>query len=324
MCSYRSKEDDVNRISTSIFVANFPDSFKAKDLFHVCKQYGHVVDSFILLKRTKEGKRFGFVRFNNVFNVERLVSNLCTIWVDRLKFHANRARFDRAPLNRANAHVKNIAMPVKVTNHTACMGDGAMGGGKSYVNVVASNARSGYSKDACQNSYVGTVKKKIEFRQIMKEQHIPSLVLDDTCVLDYDYSLALVGKVSDFGLLNNIKTILIKEGFDNFVLKYLGGFWVIIEFLTKESLEKFKSHVGVGSWFISLEYAHNSFSIDERVVWVDIEGVPMNGDLFIELIYGKRFDLKVRDDEIQEKDDRHEEDDYDCIPDLSENLISMR
>nr|GEU66327.1 RNA-directed DNA polymerase, eukaryota [Tanacetum cinerariifolium] len=213
----------------------------AKDLFHVCKQYGHVVDSFIPLKRTKEGKRFGFVRFINVFNVERLVSNLCKIWVDRLKLHANRARFDRAPLNRANAHVKNIAMPVKVTNHTACMGDGAMGGKKSYVNVVASNARSGYSKDVGQNSYVGTVKKKIEFRQIMKEQHIPSLVLDDTCVLDYDYSLALVGKVSDF-----------------------------------ESLEKFKSHVGVGSWFISLEYAHNSFSVDERVVWVDIEGVPMN------------------------------------------------
>nr|GEW38540.1 putative RNA-directed DNA polymerase, eukaryota, reverse transcriptase zinc-binding domain protein [Tanacetum cinerariifolium] len=206
MGSYKSKEDDVNHIST-----------------------------------TKEGKRFGFVRFINVFNVERLVSNLCKIWVDRLKLHANRARFDRAPLNRANAHVKNIAMPVKVTNHTACMGDGAMGGKKSYVNVVASNARSGYSKDVGQNSYVGTVKKKIEFRQIMKEQHIPSLVLDDTCVLDYDYSLALVGKVSDF-----------------------------------ESLEKFKSHVGVGSWFISLEYAHNSFSVDERVVWVDIEGVPMN------------------------------------------------
>nr|GFA06525.1 RNA-directed DNA polymerase, eukaryota, reverse transcriptase zinc-binding domain protein [Tanacetum cinerariifolium] len=289
MGSYRSKENDVNRISTSIFVTNFPDSFKAKDLFHVCKQYRHVVDSFIPLKRTKEGKRFGFVRFINVFNVERLVSNLCTICVDRLKFHANRARFDRAPLNRANAHVKNIAMPVKFTNHTACMGDRAMGGGKSYVNVVASNARSRYSKDMGQNSYVGTVKKKIEFRQIMEEQHIPSLVLDDTCVLDYDYSLALVGKVSDF-----------------------------------ESLEKFKSHVGVGSWFISLEYAHNSFSIDERVVWVDIKGVPMNvwtNNMFTKIsakwiiVKGKVFWIRVKevsgwvlgfleeDDEVDESED---------------------
>ncbi|GKA06851.1 RNA-directed DNA polymerase, eukaryota, reverse transcriptase zinc-binding domain protein [Tanacetum coccineum] len=78
MGSFRSKEDDVAKISTSIFVSNFPDSVSAKDLFHSCKQYGHVVDSFIPMKRLKDGKRFGFVRFINVFNVERLVNNLCT------------------------------------------------------------------------------------------------------------------------------------------------------------------------------------------------------------------------------------------------------
>nr|GEX27353.1 RNA-directed DNA polymerase, eukaryota [Tanacetum cinerariifolium] len=36
-----------------------------------------------------------------------------------------------------------------------------------------------------------------------------------------------------------------------------------------ELLEKFKYHVGVGSWFSSLEYASNSFMIDERAVWED-------------------------------------------------------
>ncbi|GJZ87612.1 RNA-directed DNA polymerase, eukaryota [Tanacetum coccineum] len=57
MGSFRSKEDDVLKISTSIFVTNFPDSFSAKDLFHSCKQYGHVVDSFIPTKRTKDVER---------------------------------------------------------------------------------------------------------------------------------------------------------------------------------------------------------------------------------------------------------------------------
>nr|GEX94357.1 nucleotide-binding alpha-beta plait domain-containing protein [Tanacetum cinerariifolium] len=95
MGSFRSKEDDLSKISTSIFVSNFSESFSAKDLFHSCKQYGHVVYSFIPTKRMKDGKRFGFVRFINVFNVERLVNNLCTIWVGRLKLHANVARFKR-------------------------------------------------------------------------------------------------------------------------------------------------------------------------------------------------------------------------------------
>ncbi|GJZ11662.1 RNA-directed DNA polymerase, eukaryota, reverse transcriptase zinc-binding domain protein [Tanacetum coccineum] len=59
MGSYRSKEDDVSRISTSIYVSNFPESFSAKDLFHSCKQYGHVVDTFIPSKRSKDGKSCG-------------------------------------------------------------------------------------------------------------------------------------------------------------------------------------------------------------------------------------------------------------------------
>nr|GEV67123.1 hypothetical protein [Tanacetum cinerariifolium] len=37
-----------------------------------CKQYGHVVDAFIPTKHSKSGKKFGFVRFINVFNDEKL------------------------------------------------------------------------------------------------------------------------------------------------------------------------------------------------------------------------------------------------------------
>ncbi|GKE65017.1 nucleotide-binding alpha-beta plait domain-containing protein, partial [Tanacetum coccineum] len=69
---FRTKEDDVAKISTSIYVSNFPEVFSAKDLFHACKKYGHVIDSFIPFKKSKDGKRFGFVRFINVFNTERL------------------------------------------------------------------------------------------------------------------------------------------------------------------------------------------------------------------------------------------------------------
>ncbi|GJZ12967.1 RNA-directed DNA polymerase, eukaryota, partial [Tanacetum coccineum] len=82
MGSYRSKEDDVSKISTSIFVTNFPDTFSAKDLFHSCKTYGHVVDVFIPNKRSN---------------------------TDRLKFHANIARYHRTPMNANNTQVKNDA-----------------------------------------------------------------------------------------------------------------------------------------------------------------------------------------------------------------------
>nr|GEU60225.1 RNA-directed DNA polymerase, eukaryota [Tanacetum cinerariifolium] len=71
----------------------------------------------------------------------------------------------------------------------------------------------------------------------------------------------------------------------------MSGLEVLIEFCTKELLEKFKYHVGVGSWFSSLEYASNSFVIDERVVW---------GKLLFEedrknmSLYSKRICIKTK------------------------------
>nr|GEZ74052.1 nucleotide-binding alpha-beta plait domain-containing protein [Tanacetum cinerariifolium] len=50
-----SKEDDVMKISTTMFVTNFPDESTAKELFHACSVYGHVVDSYIPNKRAKNG-----------------------------------------------------------------------------------------------------------------------------------------------------------------------------------------------------------------------------------------------------------------------------
>ncbi|GJT12476.1 RNA-directed DNA polymerase, eukaryota, reverse transcriptase zinc-binding domain protein [Tanacetum coccineum] len=102
MGSFITKEDDVAKISTSVFITNFPESCSANELFQSCKQYDHVVDTFIPTKRSKNGRRFGFVRFINVFNEERLVNNLCTVWIDHFKLHANIARFHRPPLKEKN------------------------------------------------------------------------------------------------------------------------------------------------------------------------------------------------------------------------------
>nr|GEY51827.1 nucleotide-binding alpha-beta plait domain-containing protein [Tanacetum cinerariifolium] len=57
MGNLRSKEDDVQNISTSVFVTNFPDQFGTKDLWLSCKAYGHVVDAYILDRRSKAGNK---------------------------------------------------------------------------------------------------------------------------------------------------------------------------------------------------------------------------------------------------------------------------
>nr|GEV40628.1 putative RNA-directed DNA polymerase, eukaryota, reverse transcriptase zinc-binding domain protein [Tanacetum cinerariifolium] len=126
MGRYTTKEEDVAKISTSLFITNFPESTSAKELFNVCKQYGHVVDTFIPTKRSKEGKRFGFVRFINVFSVKSLVNNLCTVWIDRLKLHANFARFNRASVNSHNHATQNVGGSKSNHNNTAMNDNGEL------------------------------------------------------------------------------------------------------------------------------------------------------------------------------------------------------
>ncbi|GJS85770.1 RNA-directed DNA polymerase, eukaryota [Tanacetum coccineum] len=135
MGSKRTKEDDVLKISTSVFVTNFPEQTSAKDLWNACKQYGHVVDAFIPNKRSKVGKRFGFVHFIKVFDVERLVGNLCTVWISRHRIHANAARFYR-PKGSTSSHQPAMKGKIRDSSIGNTKDNGHRDDVSSYANVV--------------------------------------------------------------------------------------------------------------------------------------------------------------------------------------------
>ncbi|GJV25965.1 RNA-directed DNA polymerase, eukaryota, partial [Tanacetum coccineum] len=57
---------------------------------------------------------------------------------------------------------------------------------------------------------------------------------------------------------------------------YLGTLWVLLELNTFETREKLLQHVGAKSWFHVLQSATHDFVSKERIVWVDIEGIPLH------------------------------------------------
>nr|GEW94898.1 RNA-directed DNA polymerase, eukaryota, nucleotide-binding alpha-beta plait domain protein [Tanacetum cinerariifolium] len=105
--------DHACAIARSIFVTNFPDSTSSKDLWKLCLSYGTVVDVYIPNRRSKAGKMFAFVRFIKVDNVDRLVGNLCTLWIGRMHLHAIVVRFERTP-----SQVPRPSQPVRKATHT--------------------------------------------------------------------------------------------------------------------------------------------------------------------------------------------------------------
>nr|GEW78030.1 retrotransposon protein, putative, Ty1-copia subclass [Tanacetum cinerariifolium] len=249
-----NSKDAVSKVSTSIFVTNFPDSFSAKDLFHTCKVYGHVVDSFIRVKRTKGGKRFGFVRFINVFSVDRLVNNLCTIWMDRLKLHANVARFQRLSVNEPKPHVPNLSGGCRRSPDSTRAFKGDLAKDRAFASVV----------EGCKAPLSSDVDSS------------PTIVLDEDCLNTKELSCSLMGKVKEFSALSNIKNALSVEGFSDITIQYMGEFWILLDFSSPESKEAFIACQGACSWFSMLRQASSDFVNVGRIMWVEVEVVPFS------------------------------------------------
>ncbi|GJX97797.1 RNA-directed DNA polymerase, eukaryota [Tanacetum coccineum] len=139
--SYRSKKDQTQSISQSIFLTNFPDHVMAHDIWKVCNDYGIVVDAFIPYKKSKA---------------------------------------ERKPY---------------ATSHPSTTNE--RNSPSSYVSILKSG----------------------KMNNVMSNQVLPSLILDDSCILDRDFSLSL-----------------------------MGGLWVLIETVSISAKEKLLNHTGSVYW----------------------------------------------------------------------------
>ncbi|GJR25119.1 RNA-directed DNA polymerase, eukaryota [Tanacetum coccineum] len=124
------------------------------------------------------------------------------------------------------------------------------------------------------NSYAYVVKGS-QSENVNLENN-PVLMLDDSCLNQQDYTCCLMGKVKEFASLSNLKVVIANNGFDNIALKYMGGYWVMIKFQSDEAKKIFQSNAGIGTWFTKIQQASNDFFVKGRVVWVEIEGIPLN------------------------------------------------
>nr|GEU51925.1 RNA-directed DNA polymerase, eukaryota, nucleotide-binding alpha-beta plait domain protein [Tanacetum cinerariifolium] len=204
----------------------------------VCNDYGTVVDVFTPFKKSKAGKRFAFVRFIKVKDLDRLVENLCTIWIGRFHIHVNVARFHR-PLKPNSPTPREPNLGTSKNSFASVLKEGSLSPVKDFVNSE------------------------------------PARVLDDPCIKEHDFSLSLMCKVKTVSAIPNLPIILSNEGFDNINITYLGGMWVLFAMDSLESKDKLLNHTGVNSWFLTIKKAYNSFVCDERITWVSIEGLPI-------------------------------------------------
>ncbi|PWA17119.1 nucleotide-binding alpha-beta plait domain-containing protein [Artemisia annua] len=191
-----------------------------------------------LLGYPRKVKKFAFVRFTRVSNIDVLVGNLNTIWIRKFKLRFNLARFQRGSINGG-------AKVVEQKQHVRVNVPATSSFSRSFAAAVSNEARS------------HKVDKNMEDK--------PAMVIDDKCMLDKNSKLTLVGKVKKFDSLPNLRIIFNDEGFENVLIRYLGGFWVCLEFIDIHARDNFQSHEGMKKWFSDVHSWTNEFRVDERV-----------------------------------------------------------
>ncbi|GKV10219.1 hypothetical protein SLEP1_g21617 [Rubroshorea leprosula] len=80
--------------ATSYFFTNYPDDWSYDEMWRTFLRYGRVYDIYASNRKSKNGSRFGFVRFLGVKDKKELESKLDQIWVGGWKLWVNRPRYD--------------------------------------------------------------------------------------------------------------------------------------------------------------------------------------------------------------------------------------
>jgi len=79
----------------SFYFTNFPDSMNMVQLRQLFEVYGMLSDVYIAKKQNYRGQVYGFLRFLNVKNIDKLAIALNNVWIGQCRIWAREARFDK-------------------------------------------------------------------------------------------------------------------------------------------------------------------------------------------------------------------------------------
>ncbi|GJS17265.1 hypothetical protein Tco_0411737 [Tanacetum coccineum] len=206
------------------------------------------------------GKQFGFVRFIGIKNEELLVKSLASIWIGNHHVYAAVARYQLSNAqhvaSKGVAEVRNNTrkQEVKYDNHSVKHST-HVNSSRSYASIVHGMDRSkGDSKSSD--------------KKVLNLTELDLIRVNDT-------TKDVMVKVKVVGSMINIHRICRNEGFINLKVHHIGGLWTWVQFENAEACMNFKANATLRQVFASIKLILKNFILDERVIWIEINGLPL-------------------------------------------------
>ncbi|GJS61759.1 hypothetical protein Tco_0656543 [Tanacetum coccineum] len=90
-----------------------------------------------------------------------------------------------------------------------------------------------------------------------------------------DSSTVNLVKLKDVDSMSNMYMICKNEGFLDLKIHHVGGLWIWIQFPSSLSCAKFQDNASMHCLYTSIKPTSPSFKVDERLIWVEINGLPL-------------------------------------------------
>ena len=90
-----------------------------------------------------------------------------------------------------------------------------------------------------------------------------------------DTRKVVLAHVKEFSFLSVLNNMCKAQGFVDVDIKYIRGMWLLLEFQSVKACYNFRGHEVVRSWFHQFFDWNCDFESKERLVWLDVEGLPI-------------------------------------------------
>ncbi|KAJ0602305.1 putative RNA recognition motif domain, nucleotide-binding alpha-beta plait domain superfamily [Helianthus annuus] len=268
----------------TFYVTNIHPHISDGELWLESKNYGQVVDAYIARKLDKKGKRFGFLRFTNVKDTEKMIKALNQMSFFGWKIKTNVARFVKVVKKDDRA---KQAWRKKPENHTGPV-----------LNKQTEHNTS-YTKQGL--SWADVARGK---RPLQEEGEWLTFANESVPYLNWR-GKTIVGELKKVEYLKAVGNMKKQMSLRNDQVRYVGGLNVMVIFDSEESLEETLTTHEVlwNRWFSNFRKWSGEHIPFQRIAWLRISGVPLQ--LWIDGVFncvGERFGKIIKPSTADEYD----------------------
>ncbi|GKV37223.1 hypothetical protein SLEP1_g45280 [Rubroshorea leprosula] len=267
--------------ATPFFFSNFPDDWGYADMWKTFVKFGRVYDIYSPKRRSKNGSRFGFVRFLEVKNIEELEMQLDQIRVGGQKLWVNTPRYNdmkggggeqkKYHETKPNIQDRSYAEVVKGMQERRLIEgskpminqDRERRPVRSRIRTESGHRRSGIRK-VWQERGQGENWARIEY----------NVKPEDCAWLKGCY----VGMVHSVGMVRNLQEKFYMKGYFPCRIRAMGGKLVLLDCEDEDELKDLVEMASdwLNQWFENVRPWTPEAVAKERFVWLRCQGAPLN------------------------------------------------